>query len=174
MKKAIGAIAIIGAFFIGTGASAQTQAPQFKNIGNAVVANESTDVSPGTISETDVNIRAVRTFRKGYPNAGKIAWNEASGNYFVNFINDGIRHKIAFNKSGQTEYSLKLYTAKQVPAAVVKTMKLSYYDYEVKGAQELVIGARKVQVVQLAGLKSWKTIRIADGEVEEIQNLREL
>lgn len=172
MKKAIVAFAIAGALVFSTGAHAQTQAPKFNKI--AGIEDNKDGIGPtGDVSENDVNIRAVRMFRKKYPSADQVRWSENKGSYFVRFSVDGIKHKIAFDNSGDAEYQLKVYNAANVPAHIVKTMKLNYYDYEVKGAQELTTGSKTIHVVQLAGYKSWKTIRIADGEVEEIQNLRE-
>jgi hypothetical protein len=176
MKHILSAMVISGvAIFLtnATDANAQTNANPFKT--NTIVEQpvSSEPKNSGTLDESNVNIRAVRSFRKSYPSAHDAKWSETGGTYFVSFLNEGIRQKIAFQKTGEMDYSLKIFSRQQVPASILKTMKLNYYDYQVTGAQELKLGSKAILFVQLSAGKNWKTVRIEDGQIEEIQNLRE-
>ena len=165
------AIVTIVALAAGTNASfAQTNVPKFKD--GIALPKKNAAVSSSSLDETKVNIKAVRQFRKNHPSADAW-WSQHKNHYFVDFTEDGIRQKIAFNRKGTLTYAIKYYNANQVPEHARKNVKSTYYDYEIVAAQELTIGRENITLVQLTKPTHWITVRIADGEMEQICHLRE-
>ena len=49
-------------------------------------------------------------------------------------------------------------------------IKSVYYDYRILDAQELQVKHKKIYLVKITDSNTLKTIRVSDGEVEEIEN----
>ncbi len=165
--------AIVTSVALATAANAsfaQTNLSKFKN--GVALSEKEPAAFPGSLEETDVNIKAVRQFRKSHPEA-VASWSQHKDHYFVDFKEDDIRQKIAFNKKGAMTYALKYYNASQVPEHAKKSVKSTYYDYQITGAQELTIGRETITLVQLTRPTHWITVRLADGEMEQISHLKE-
>ena len=57
-----------------------------------------------------------------------------------------------------------------LPHAVKAAVKSVYYDYRIVDAQELGLKNTVVYLVKITDSNTWKTIRVSDGDVEEIEN----
>jgi hypothetical protein len=145
-------------------------------LGNAVPAqlgydniNESESAN---IPETAVNIRVVRSFRKSFPQVSGEKWNMANDHYFVMFSTGEIKHSIVYTKKGSLDYALKMYREKHLPRSIRNVVKSLYYDYTINTAQELHINRKTIYIIQLSDSSGWISVRVCDGEIDEIGHLR--
>lgn len=125
------------------------------------------------MKETEVDIRVVRNFRKSFPAAADVRWKQAGNFYFAAFADGAIKHKVVYTNSGALDYSLKVYGEKQLPEEVRRSVRSVYYDYAIVSAQELRLKNQTIYLVQLSAAGRWKTIRICEGNLEEIEYLVE-
>jgi hypothetical protein len=123
------------------------------------------------LPESSVNIRAVRSFRKSFPNVDKAKWKEQNGYYFVSFTTGSVKQKVVYNRNGEVDYALKIYSEKELPSDLRAAVKGIYYDYAINSAQELKIGSKIVYLVQISTAQNLKTVRICEGDMEEIEDL---
>jgi len=63
-------------------------------------------------------------------------------------------------------------TEKDLPADVRKIVKREYYDYKIAVAIEVKENNRDIWVVQLDNASEQIAVKIEDGEMEEVQNIK--
>lgn len=109
-------------------------------------------------------------FRRAYPDINDEKWSTENGYYFAIFTKGEIKNQVVYTEKGHLDYSLKVYSEKILPAAVRSTVKSVYYDYKITNAQELEIANKTIYLINLSGAKAFKTIRVHNGEMEEIES----
>lgn len=124
------------------------------------------------IPETAVNIRVVRCFRKSFPQVSDEKWSMAKDHYFVRFSIGEIKYSIVYTKKGSLDYSLKMYREKHLPRSIRNVVKSQYYDHTIHTAQELYINRKTIYIIQLSDVSSWISVRVCEGEIDEIEHLR--
>ena len=118
----------------------------------------------------NVDLKAVKHFEKTYPNAVNEKWRVENGYNIVSFVTGDIRNKVVYTPDGRLDYSLKMYNEGQLPASIRKHVKSIYFDFDIKSAQELSVKNKTIYIAQLKDANSWKTVRVYNGDVEEIEN----
>ena len=152
--------------------SAQEQSSKFETLDRFTPDLAKAERVVGPLRETSVNIKAVRSFRKTHPDISNEKWDFLDGYYFVNFSIDQVKYKIVYTKNGSLDYAMKMYEEKNLPKEVRATVKSRYYDYTIHTAQELSINNKTIYIIQMSDSNSWKSVRVCEGEIEEIENLR--
>ena len=137
-------------------ATAQTSKKEFK------ITNSESVINPET--------KAIKNFKRSHPDATNESWSTDNGYYFVSFIQDDIKNKIAYTPHGQVDYSLKMYNENNLPYTVRSAVKSIYYDYAITNAQELDVKNKTIYLVKITDANSWKTIRVSNGDLEEIED----
>ena len=168
---------IYWALFLGTvtsnyDLSAQQQTSKFKILDRFSPDLAKAEKAVGSLPETAVNIKVVRSFRKTFPDISNEKWDFLDGYYFVNFSIDQVKYKIVYTKNGSLDYAMKMYEEKNLPKEVRAMVKSQYYDYTIHTAQELSINNKTIYIIQMSDSNSWKSVRVCEGEVEEIENLK--
>jgi hypothetical protein len=168
---------IYWALFLGTATpgynlSAQLQTSKFEILDRFSPDLAKAEKTVGSIPETAVSIKAIRSFRKTYPDISNAKWDFLDGYYFVSFSIDGVKHKIVYTKNGSLDYAMKMYEERDLPKAIRALVKSQYYDYTIHTAQELRINNKTIYIIQMCDSSSWKSVRVCEGEIEEIENLR--
>jgi hypothetical protein len=136
--------------------NAQTSKREFKiNSGEAAIGTES---------------KAYKNFRRSHPSVTNETWRSNKGFSFVSFMQGDIKNKIAYTPDGQVDYSLKMYKEFNLPKRVRAAVKSTYYDYAITNAQELKVKNKTIYLVKINNAGSWKTIRISNDDVEEIES----
>jgi len=152
--------------------SAQLQTSKFETLDRFTPDLAKAERAVYPFRETSVNIKVVRSFRKTHPDVSNEKWDIQDGYYFVNFSIDQVKYKIVYTKNGSLDYALKMYDEKNLPKEVRAAVKSRYYDYTIHTAQELNIKNKTIYIIQMSDSISWKSVRVCDGEIEEIENLR--
>jgi hypothetical protein len=147
---------ILLSLLIGTTSFAQTSKREFKLAnGEATIDSES---------------KPFKNFKRSYPNVTNEKWSTDKGYYFVKFKEGEVSNKIAYTGNGKVDYSLKMYNNESyLPRSVKSAVKSVYYDYRILDAQELRVKHKTIYLVKITDSNSWKTIRVSDGELEEIE-----
>ena len=129
------------------------------------VSRESTPVS---ISE--INTKALRNFAKEFKNITGEKWIKTSNGLFAaQFVSDDIQNLVCYNKKGNFECMLRYYKEQKLPREVRQLVKSSYYDFNIYLVTEAHRNGKIVYIVKMEDKTSWKTIKIADGEMATIE-----
>jgi hypothetical protein len=102
---------------------------------------------------------------------GEAAENNCSiaGKYFLNCFNvNGLLTYAWFTKNGKLINVTTYGTEKDLPADVRKIIKSEYYDYKIATAIDVKENNRDIWVVQLDNASEQLTVKVEDGEMEEV------
>ena len=147
---------ILSVLLVTNTANAQTSKKEFK------INNPESVITPET--------KAIKNFKRSHPDATNESWSTDNGYYFVSFKQDDIKNKIAYTPHGQVDYALKIYNENNLPYSVRSAVKSIYYDYTITNAQELDVKNKTIYLVKISDANSWKTIRVSNGDLEEIED----
>ncbi len=147
---------------------------------SADVKNLSAYGSPNTKSETKndksalykINFKAVQNFKNTYTNVWDETWEEVKSGFVARFTSNGVRTQNYYDKNGRWLHSIEYYNETNLPKDVRATVKINYYDYTITSVQEINMtknNERPIYLVRLKYNNDHKTIRVCDGEMEEIE-----
>jgi hypothetical protein len=133
---------------------------------------------PGVVKdfkEVKVNPKAELNFTKTYKNATDISWYPLNDSrLMVRFFDNDIQTKIFYNKKGNKVAMIRYYTEDKLPIEVRHPVKATYYDFNIFQVIEVTVGNQIAYLVKIEDKTSTKTIRVMNGEmnvVEEFKNL---
>ena len=152
--------------------------------GNSTVKNYSTtsyNIESGILSGSEkgegirhVNIDAVRDFMKRFPLATDVKWRQVDDEYNATFHVDSNETMVAYKNNGRWVYTINRYNnEKMLPTEVRALVKKTYYDYTISHIDEVhhTEQPNTIYLVLIEDDKTLKTIRVCDGEMEEIHEL---
>lgn len=119
--------------------------------------------------------RAFKDFRKSFKNVSSADWTvTAEGGLVASFNENEVKNNVYYSNRGQWLYSIKRYDETQLPQDIRHMVRSTYYDYKIICAEEITAAAASDQTIFLVHIQfgnSSKTLRIADGEMDVIENL---
>ncbi len=115
-----------------------------------------------------VSNRAVRDFKKSYPDVKNVSWAEVEDGFIAHFDLDGEKTKVAYDSRGNWQYLLRERHESTMPTDIRAQVRSTYYDYSISQVQELELPNQTIYLVLVEDSKSWKRLRIGDGEMELI------
>lgn len=119
-----------------------------------------------------VNKRVSAYFGKNFKNAENISWEEADENLIATFKRGGITTKSLFNKNGRLVYTIDFFPEEMLPNSVEKMAKRNYRKYVIISSSKISEANRQIWVIKLESKKDFATVRIEDGEMEEVENFQ--
>jgi hypothetical protein len=120
-----------------------------------------------------VNEKLLRTFKERYPNAEQVSWTELPGSYTVNFIEDGVRSHIVYDRDGGVIRSTRYYKEQTLPYYLRVTIKKKYPKKRIFAITEISTPDGIEYFVKLEDADVWLTILLDDeGELGVVENLR--
>ena len=90
------------------------------------------------------------------------------------YSKDGIQTKIFDNKKGVQTGTIRYYTEDKLPADVRNQVKAGYYDYNIFWVTEVTVGNKTVYMVKIKNESDTKTIRVMNGEMEVVEEFKNL
>jgi len=118
-------------------------------------------------SHSPFTAKAFKNFSKNFKDADKAEWVETSDGYKAEFTKEGIQTKVFYNRKGKWIASVRNYQEDKLPGDIRHRVKSNYYDYSIFYVQEITVGEKMAYLVKIEDKNSIKTIRLADGEMEE-------
>ena len=110
-------------------------------------------------------------FDKLFTNAENVSWYEQDKKFLVKFTMNDQKHQAVLNKKGSLIYDISYGTEKNLPTDVRKQVKSIYFDYSITLAIKVEEDNRAIWVVNMEDDKNLITVRVEDGEMEEVKNL---
>ena len=96
-------------------------------------------------------------------------WSNSSYGSRATFRKDGVTHLVDYNKKGKWSSTLRIYGEKNLPKDVRSQVRSVYYDYSIVTVSELTVPQHLIYFVKVENETTLKTVRIANGEMEQIQ-----
>lgn len=155
--------------------------------GHARVASYATTLRvPGTANRVDdsnflkpefinnINVSAVRDFLKRFNEQPNARWYKMKdGSLMVKFEKPDDAYRVAYTSRGNWIYTIQTYYEKKLPRDVRAIVKSTYYDYAITQVEEIAHSDAEgtIYIVHLKDDVSWKTVRVCNGEMDEMETL---
>lgn len=173
MKK-ISFICLVGIFLVcaisySSFAQLATISSKFTNsssIDQIVVSEKLNERDANRDFINNVNSKALRHFTKSYQNPSEVRWVKLTTGFRVHFTSDGIDTRIYYNEKGTHEATVRYYYEKDMSPAIRHQVKTIYYDFKIFLITEITADHKTAYLVKMEDQICWKTVRIADNEME--------
>ncbi len=181
MKTQIFSIISVSCFALSIFSHANSQVGNSTDKSHSNDSNISFKIESGVLSNDEksegirrVNLDAVRDFMKRFPLATDVKWKQVDDEYNATFHVDSNETMVAYKKNGKWIYTINRYNdAKLLPEEVRVLLKKTYYDYTISHIDEINLAQQPntIYLVLIEDDKTFKTVRVCDGEMEEIHEL---
>lgn len=168
-----GICSIIFAMFLGLRLSSQN--PVYKEVASNLSPGYS-ETFPSKIGENTIlgiekiNPKLLKHFNKTFYHATNVKWQQLGNKFLATFSRGEITTRSLFYVNGKLIYTINYSTENQLPDAVKNLVKSGYDDYTITTVAQVLEKDREIWVVKLAGRSHYKTVRVEDGEMEEVEN----
>jgi len=172
MKKLIiGSLMVISMNLLNADANAQGVA--FHRM-STTAPNPHPEANTRIVDEMDVNIHAVRDFKKSFRQATDAKWVKNENGASVYFVNDGVKMRTSYNLKGRKEYMLKYYDESRMTPELRKRVRSHYYDHSIVIVTEVTRFNQTYYLVKMENEKEYLTVRVSDGEMSEFEKVNKL
>ena len=111
-----------------------------------------------------------KAFKKTFPDAEELSWYKYDREYLAKFIIKDMNHNTLYRKNGVMKYDISYGYETNLPEKI-KEMVMGVYDnYKITRAINVKIIDRNIWVVKLEGMKKYLTVRVEDGEMDEVES----
>jgi hypothetical protein len=177
MKKSILKLASGIAVFLAAGSFgyAQQDKPQFsisnaKSLENVIaISDNGANAKSGSSA---LNERALREFNKSFKDVVNVNWSKISDGFLATFTRNTQLNRAYFDKKGHQTYIITYCEEGQLPKDIRNQVRSVYYDYTIKMAEKVEGSGKTAYIVHLEGEDSWKKVRVADGEMEILEDFK--
>ena len=150
-------------------AAALTASLMFTTTANAqfeLAANTKKNVVTESADNEFTVTKAYQRFHKDFPEVQSESWAKTKHGFSVRFIAKGILTLVFLSKSGANEGQIRYYDEDNLAQNVRHIVKSTYYDYAIKGVQEVTYNDVTAYLITLEDKTSWKVVRVVSGEMD--------
>src|SRR5689334_15708909 len=120
------------------------------------------------VFRNEISIKAVRHFKKFFPNVQDEKWYVITNGYMVKYKDGDVNTRVDYDLQGKWTYTIRYLTEKKLPKDVRKLVRSTWYDYAISSIEEIEVERDYIYIVHIHEGDDWKMIRVADGEATEI------
>lgn len=121
-------------------------------------------------AKSNVNKTVTDAFEKNFKDAINAQWYRMDKDFLVTFITGDMKNNALFKKNGKLIYHISFGQENNLPADIKKQVQEAYAEYNITRAVNVKFNNRNLWVVNLEGLKKYITVRVEDGELQEVEN----
>jgi hypothetical protein len=114
-----------------------------------------------------LSTKALKNFGKTFKETDNATWVEIVDGFKAEFTKEGIETKVFYDRKGRWVANVRNYQEDKLPKDIRHRVKSIYYDYSIFYVQEITVGDKMAYLVKMEDKNSVKTIRVADGEMDE-------
>jgi hypothetical protein len=111
-------------------------------------------------------------FTREFPGAQNIKWSTINNTQKVVFTLNGLTTKVFYDQQGKFSYSLTTYAAEQLPEEILRNVYQTYKKYKIISAKEVRSQEQASFHIILENDRSYKTIKVSNNHIEQIQRLQ--
>ncbi len=155
-----------------------SQNPTYREVVLKLPNTGFSEIFPSKIAVTaisgfeEINPKLLNQFNKTFYHAKNVKWQQLGNKFLATFSMGEINTRSLFCSNGKKIYTINYSTEKQLPTAVKGLVKSDYDDYTITSVAQVLEKNREIWVVKLAGQSHYKTVRVEDGEMEEVESFQ--
>jgi hypothetical protein len=127
------------------------------------------EVSDKTASLNDVSSKAIRDFDKVFKDVKDEKWYLLPNGYLAEFSREDAKTLVVYDKNGNWNFTICYAGERILPEKVRSAIKSVYYDYNIKRVEKIQVEDKVFYLANIDNDTQLKTVRVSDGEVEEIE-----
>lgn len=144
---------------------------------NSVLTGNETTINLAPVGSSSMYVsgmlRAERNFQKSTEGAENVKWYNVPDGYFAYYTKDGKKGRTFYDRKGRFVYNLLSYPGKMLPFKLRDQVKSAYYlDYRITHVTEIHALGKTAYIVLVTDDKTWKKLKIIDGEMELTEDIR--
>ena len=136
-------------------------------------------LSSFAFSPREIDEKLIQTFNTNFPNAVSVSWTELPESYVVNFVENGIRSRIIYQKDGSFVHFTRYYQEQNLPFFVRFKVTKLYPNKKIFGVVEISTVSEQENIllveyyVKMEDEKSWLTVKVdSDGYLKVVDKYR--
>ena len=118
-------------------------------------------------------VKATSEFWKTFGDSKGEKWYKVPGGFLAEFSEKAVQVRAVYDKKGNWVYTIRQYTEKELPDEILGLVKSRYYRDTIGVIKELIQPQNTVYLIHIENGARWKTVRVADGEMEVVQDFRQ-
>ena len=121
----------------------------------------------------NINEKLLQTFKESFPNAEQVSWKELPETYVVNFVDEGVRNAIIYEKDGTFVSSTRYYQERTLPYYLLINLRKKYPEKKILGITELATITDIFYYIKMEDKTVITTIKMdAEGNLVLVEKLR--
>ena len=121
-------------------------------------------------SATAITTSVYSSFRKAFPEAENLRWYKYDRDYLAKFFMKDMEHNALFRKNGVMKYDISYGHDKDLPEKIKEDILKAYDNYKIIRAIHVKAYERSIWIVKLEGERKYLTVRVEDGEMDEVES----
>jgi len=117
---------------------------------------------------TNVDARVLKAFNNEYKNTANVTWFTVNKEYIALFDWNGLKAHAVLGKKGQTVYSVRSESEKNLPTDARNVIKSNYVDYTIGNVSEVNSEGHNTFIVNLENNDNLIIVRVENGILEEV------
>jgi hypothetical protein len=117
-----------------------------------------------------VNQDVANAFRRTFPDAENTSWFIYDREYIAKFIVKDMDHNALFRKNGVMIYDISYGYEENLKKDVRDIVNKAYDNYKIIRTICIKAQGRDIWMVKLEGMKKYVTVRVEDGEIDEVES----
>jgi len=110
------------------------------------------------------------SFRRAFPEAENLRWYKYDRDYLAKFFMKDMDHNALFRKNGVMKYDISYGYQQHLPEAIKADVLKAYDNYKIIRAINVKAYERDIWVIKLEGERKYLTVRVEDGEMDEVES----
>lgn len=124
--------------------------------------------------KNEIHSKALRHFYRNFKVNGQENWNKLDNGYQADFLDEGIKQRVFYNKKGQWSCSIKDYSETRIPSDIADQVKTPSPFYRISHVSELQFPNSKAYIVHIKDGIHYKILRLVDGEIQLLHDYLDL
>lgn len=110
------------------------------------------------------------SFRRAFPEAENLRWYKYDRDYLAKFFMKDMDHNALFRKNGVMKYDISYGYQQHLPQAIKDDVLKAYDNYKIIRAINVKAYERDIWVIKLEGERKYLTVRVEEGEMDEVES----
>jgi hypothetical protein len=119
---------------------------------------------------TAITTGVYSSFRRAFPDAENLRWYKYDRDYLAKFFMKDMDHNALFRQNGVMKYDISYGYEKHLPEKIKEDVLKAYDNYKIIRAIHVKAYERDIWIVKLEGEKKYLTVRLEDGEMDEVES----
>jgi len=113
-----------------------------------------------------MNVKMHKDFSRYYSTASDISTTTDKKHIMISCQVDGVQTRVNYYKNGHWASTLRFMRVNQLPSKLCNDILENYPGYKINRGKEVIVGPKSAYLIDLENEKSFKTIRVIDGEYD--------